>query len=55
MEDCHDVADQLHTDARDQAHLATIAAAPPVAAMHIDLAMFIEEQAKAVEESCEDA
>jgi hypothetical protein len=55
MTDCDDLIDQLHAQARDQAHLAVIAKAASVAEMHIDLALLSEEQARVAEELCEDA
>ena len=54
MDDCTDLIDRLHAQARDHVHLATIAAAVPVAEMHIDLAVFSETQARVAEELCDD-
>lgn len=55
MTDCDELINELHAQSRDHAHLAVIADAVPVAEMHIDLALFSEEQARVAEELCEDA
>lgn len=53
MVDCDDL-EQLRARARDHVHLAVIAESLPVAEMHIDLAIFSEEQARLAERDCED-
>jgi hypothetical protein len=53
MIDCDDLND-LRARARDHVHLAVIARATRVAEMHIDLAIFSEEQARAAEQDCDD-
>ena len=54
MIDCDDLLDDLHQQTRKQVELAVIAQAPPVAAMHIDLALFSVEQTRLVEQLCDD-
>lgn len=54
MIDCDDLIDQLHAEAKSHVHLATIAEAVPVAAMHMDLALFSERQAQVAEQLCDD-
>lgn len=54
MSECDELIEHLHAQACDHAHLAVIARAAPVAEMHIDLAIFSEEQARAAEQLCED-
>lgn len=55
MSECDELIEHLHARARDHAHLAVIAVATPVAEMHIDLAIFSEEQARTAERLCEDS
>ena len=55
MTGCEKLIDHLHAKARDQVHLALLAATAPVAGMHLDLAEFREQQARVAEELCEDA
>ena len=55
MTECEELVDHLHAKARDQVHLALLAKAVPVAAMHLELAEFREQQAHFAEELCEDA
>ena len=54
MEDCPDMIDYFHGQARVQVHLAVLAQASAVAAMHIDLAQLCETQARAAEEFCDE-
>ncbi len=51
MTDCDDLIDRFHAQA--EAHVA-LAEAAPVAEMHIDLALFSEERARAFEGLCDD-
>lgn len=53
MTDCDDLIEDLRQLTREQVELALIAAAPPVAAMHIDLALFGVEQARFAERLCD--
>lgn len=52
MTACEELIDHLHSQARDQVHLALIAQSAPVAGMHLDLAEFSENQAHVAEELC---
>ena len=52
MTDCDDLAYHLHAQTRVQIRLAMLAEAVSVAAMHLDLAQFSEERARAAEELC---
>lgn len=54
MENCEELVSAFHQEAVDQIHLAVLAAATPVAEMHIELAMFSERQSQIVDELCED-
>jgi len=54
MMDCDDLVETLQAQAREQVHLALLAAAAPVAAMHLDLAFFSGNQARVADELCED-
>lgn len=54
MTECDQLIDQFHAEAGDHVQLAMIARTPSVAEMHIDLALFNEEQARIAEELCED-
>ena len=54
MTDCDDLIDGSRRLTREQVDLAIIAEAPPVAAMHIDLAVFGVEQARVAEQLCDD-
>ena len=54
MIDCDELIETLSAQARDHVHLALIAEAPPVAEMHLDLALFSEAQARVAEDFCED-
>lgn len=54
MIDCDDIIDRFHQLTREQVGLAVIAAAPQVAALHLDLALFGAEQARYAEELCDD-
>lgn len=53
-DDCDELVNTLHGQARDHVQLALIAAAAPVAEMHLDLALFSAGQARVAEELCED-
>lgn len=55
MIDCEDIIERLHAEARTQVHLAVLAEAVPVAAMHLELAELNQQQARVAEEVCEDA
>ena len=55
MTDCDDLIDEFHQLARQQVKLALIATAEPVAAMHIDLALFGAEQAQVADTLCDDS
>ena len=50
MSDPDDSIARLHSETRAHIHLAVIAEATPVAEMHIDLAQFSEERARAHQE-----
>ncbi len=52
MENCRDMIEYFRTQSRVQVHLAVLSEASAVAAMHIDLAQFREEQARAAEKFC---
>lgn len=54
MIDCDDLIDNLQRLTREQVELALVAEAPPVAAMHIDLAVFGVEQSRFAERLCDD-
>ena len=54
MDDCDDLIDGFKQLAREQVHLATLAQASHVAAMHIDLALFGGEQARYAEQLCDE-
>ena len=54
MTDCDDLIDDFDRLTREQIGLALAAEAPPVAAMHIDLALFGAEQARYAETVCDD-
>ncbi len=54
MTDCDDITAHFEAEVRKHVHLAVIAEAVPVAEMHIDLAQFSEERARAFEELCEE-
>ena len=54
MTECDHLIDDLHRLTREQVGLALLAEAPPVAAMHIDLALFGVEQARFAERLCDD-
>jgi len=54
MIDCDDLVEALQVQARDQVHLAMLAGSAPVAAMHLDLALFSGNQARVADELCED-
>lgn len=53
MADCDELIYDLKTLTRGQIELALLAVAPPVAAMHIDLALFRGEQMRAAEQLCD--
>ena len=55
MPDCDDLIYDFDRLTRQQIGLALTAATPPVAAMHIDLALFGAEQARYAETLCRDA
>lgn len=52
MIDCEDMIERFHADARIQVHLAVLAEAVPVAAMHLELAELSQQQALVAEEVC---
>ncbi|WP_375383555.1 hypothetical protein [uncultured Sphingomonas sp.] len=54
MTNCDDLIDRFHAQAQAHVALAVIAETAPVAEMHIDLAEFSEERARAFEELCDD-
>lgn len=54
MIDCDELLDQLHAQTRTQVHLALLAHATPVAEMHLDLALYSGEQARAAEKVCDE-
>jgi hypothetical protein len=54
MNDCDELIERLHAQAHDQVHLALIARAVPVAAMHLELSLFTGSQARAAEELCDE-
>lgn len=54
MIDCDDMLSGLHHQTCDHIALALAAETPPVAAMHIDLALFSAEQRRVAEEICEE-
>ncbi len=53
MIDCDELIPALHVQTQTQVQLALLADATEVAAMHIDLARFSEERARAAERWCE--
>jgi hypothetical protein len=55
MDECDDLIDRLHAQARTHVHLAVIAEAASVVEMHVDLAVFSEERARAFEELCDNS
>lgn len=54
MINCDDLIEALQVQAREQVHLALLAAAAPAAAMHLDLALFSGNQARVADKLCED-
>lgn len=54
MIDCDELIETLDAQARDHVLLALIAEAPPVAEMHLDVALFSEAQARVAEQLCDD-
>ena len=54
MIDCDELVEALQVQARDQVQLAMLAGAAPVAAMHLDLALFSGNQARVADELCEE-
>lgn len=50
MNDCERLIELFHSSARDQVQLALLAETAPVATMHLDLAVFREQQARVAEE-----
>jgi hypothetical protein len=54
MIDCDDLVETLQVQSRDQVQLALLAHAAPVAAMHLDLALFSGAQARVADELCSD-
>ena len=55
MIDCDELIEGLQVQTRDQVHLALIATAAPVAAMHLDLARFSADQVRATDQLCADS
>lgn len=54
MADNETLIERLDADAKTQVRLAMIAESEPVAAMHLDLALFSKEQARVLENIDED-
>ncbi|WP_375382538.1 hypothetical protein [uncultured Sphingomonas sp.] len=54
MTDCDDLIERFHVQAQTHVALAVIAETTPVVEMHIDLALFSEERARAFKELCDD-
>ena len=52
MEDCDEILERLEAETQEQIALAVMAQAPPVIAMHLDLACNLSEHARFVLELC---